>query len=326
MAQVTVFKLGNIGNPCCPCGGTPGTCIVGICVTDCGGSPIVGATVSVAASPTVTCTTTESPSPGCCPITLPEAGMFNVTASAPGFSTLTQKMQLDCSNIYTIALLPTDSPECCTFSATGCNDQTPCGATITIAGETYSLPATVCLTAIGSYPWTISAPNFNDATGTVTITSICGGCSGFTPPTLTPASGFECCVFFTGNSPADAIPETPLFLSDSVYGATMLTFDAGTNSWVGSISGASVAAGCGCPGGTTTIVYTVGCELGNIEITYTVDGDDCPAETGTAGFIDGSNGTVTITSCPFSATLVLNPCGPGIPSIYPSGATLLLTV
>jgi Carboxypeptidase regulatory-like domain len=314
---------------CCRCGGTPGTCIVGICATDCSNNPVVGAMVSVTpvgSGSGSSCTTTASPSDGCCQITLSAgAGNYNVTVSATGFSTLTQQMALSCSNIYTIALLPSPTTFCCTFSAIGCNGEPACNATVNIAGQTEPLPATICLTAVGSYPWTISAPTFNDATGTATITSLCGGCSGGAVDVeLTPASGFQCCAL--GNLfPAEALPDT-LFLTDSVYGGTTLTFD-GVSSWVGSISGANVAAGCGCPdGGVTTIVYTVSCDGAGVGITYSVDIGDCPSETGTPGFIDHSIGPADITSCTFVLQEVRNPCGAGLPSVYPNGTTLTVTV
>jgi hypothetical protein len=70
MGQVTVFKLGNIGNPCCPCGSTPPPqpCTLGC------EPPTTPLTVTLS-NPAADCTITQ----GCEP-----TQVFNVTVGEGG--------------------------------------------------------------------------------------------------------------------------------------------------------------------------------------------------------------------------------------------------
>jgi hypothetical protein len=324
-----ILGVPKSGSGCGCCSGEG--CSVTICVTDCSSNPISGATVTLTCTSTYTCTTGAE---GCCSINIGSAGTCSLSITASGLKPYSASVSFTCGSSYVYKLLPVTTTYCCEFSATGCNAQAACDATVTINGEVYTLPAEVCLPGAGTYPWTIQAPNFNNATGTVTIASDCSACSGApTTVTLTPLTNYYClsgCVL----PPPDALPAT-LYLTDTVYGPCTLAYDAGTQEWVGTTPNASFAGGCGCPAELFAITYVFAQTTCSFAVYYTGlggfgvnEGCPWPDPPGVGGFeSSGTSSTSSFTSCPWSFNFTLGPCSadPEIRGIYPDGSAITIT-
>ncbi len=316
MAWSSVGAWGT--SPNCCCGGGGCTCATEICVTDCPGTPINNITVTVGG--TQTCV---NPLGSCCFVCLDSlggAGTYQVVVSAPGYVTYNQSLALTCGGVATVQLLTTGSCQC-TFAANGCNFLPAPNATVTVAGGTYTLPVTLCITGNGTYTYTYSAPGFTSQSGTFTITSNCTGCGDFST-TLSPDSSHACC-----NNPTldagDAIPFT-IHVTDSLYGST--TINRSGPGWIGVLSGAAfpgTGAPCTtCPPNATEIQYSLsdnpffpnGCE---IQIGFLPDPSGfCPGMTGFAYFADAYGGTISATSNPWSITITTAPCSFYVGPLY----------
>jgi Carboxypeptidase regulatory-like domain len=326
-------------------GSTPPPCTVNICVFNCNtNSFISGASVKVTGHGTSVSGTTGSN--GCVSLSVPEAGTYQVQGSAPGLQSFDQSVSLACGLGAEIWLQESVS-SCFEFNSAGCDGgtNTAPGSTITIAGQTQALPATICITVPGTppppsttFPWTISAPNFQDKTGEVTLTGNCFAQGGPVVVGLTPAVGFTC---FCGGGNC-AIPATTLSLTDSVYGPATLSFSdvGGQQSWTGTLTGANYPGGLGgeCPAqDNVTITYNLICNINNdnaitLHVSYTsFAGSPCP-ETDEAGAVLGGCLDLIATTasfCPVNLTFELGPIpgGGGLSTctIYQSGATITVS-
>jgi hypothetical protein len=304
LSKLAVLGLGGLGGgskPCC-CGGGGCTCSTTICVESCSGSALVGATVTVGSLAPVTTGAT-----GCVSICLDSlggAGSYQVKVSDSGYIPYSNTLSLTCNGTKTTKLLPTGSPSIL-FQVYGCCSQVLPGATVTIAGATYTTDssgqASIGLTDAGAYPWSISKSRFDTTTGSTTI----GACPGTTDvtETLTAASGYECAPTNCAATItlADPIPDT-LTLTDSVYGAVTLTYLStapagfpatigGGIGWYSPGAGTSVTAlaACSCPSGGVTVWYFLGRSCfscveyptGVIAVAYgDVNASRCPHVTG----------------------------------------------
>jgi hypothetical protein len=251
-------------DPGCCCGGGGCTCPATICVTDCSGMPINGATVTV--STLAPCGTTGS---GCCQVCLDAlggAGTYPVMIAATGYTTSTTNVALTCSGTATIQLRTTaQGPSFC-ITVNGCCT-TLAGATVTIAGVTSTTTSSglVCWagTVAGTYTWSVSKARFVTQTGMFTISS-CSGGTQTQNVDLAAASGYVCagtgnpygcCVGLpSASQPAlnDPIPTT-LFLTDSIAGAITLTYSGGA--WTGTTTYTSPGGWCLMAGWTMIINY-----------------------------------------------------------------------
>jgi hypothetical protein len=325
-------------DPGCCCG-----CTVNIAVFNCNTDALVpGASVQVTGNGVSLSGTTGSN--GEVAFTLPESGDYTIQASALGTQTFLQVVPLACGQGADIWLQESTS-SCFEFSAVGCGGSgtnVP-GAILSIAGVTYSLPATVCLavpTALGSpppvsttFPYTVSASNYQDATGSVTLTGNCFAQGGPVAVSMTPAAGFVC-FCGGGNCP---IPATTLSLTDSVYGNVTLAFSdpGGIQQWQGTLTinypESRNSAGqilCQAANGVV-LTYTLSCgSVGlSMQVTYTSfqDGSNCPDETGTGSGFASSQG-VTASFCPMNLVFTYLALGSGgFFDLYPAGATLTVT-
>jgi hypothetical protein len=247
----------------CCCGGGGGCqCSTQICVEDCSGNPIVGATVTVGSLAPATTTTG-----GCvsfCLDALGGAGSYQTTVSDTGFFTFSNTKSLACDGTTTVKLLPNTGPPSVTFEVTGCNGAALPGATVEIGGSTYTTDVdgkvNVGITDAGTFGWEVSfPPRFVSQSGSVTLTS-CGS-FGNVAVQLLPASGFFCCQ--TIGCPFPWM-ET-LDLTDSEYGGTTVTYDPAFTLWTGTIP---------------------------VEFQANMNGSGCPASSGTMGYQWGGRATV----------------------------------
>ena len=280
--------MGTIGfSPGC-CGCAAPTCGITVCIKDCTGAAVGGATIGVTTTGggAVTSGTTDSITGCATSVNVGTAGTYRFQISKTGFRTVTRTQAVTCGGTYTFHILKT-TDGCSTLNIFGCCGYTdPAGslpgATVTVDGGTYTQPGRfaggVCLPIAdpGSYPYTATylspdgSSRYNVYSGTLTIGTLC------TPAaqvdiSLTPAGGYVCppwagstCSPTTcGPDTFDPIPTT-LTLIDSVYGTCALTYSATDCKWHGSLS-ASFPGGCArlpnpvcgiaCPPKTVTVQY-----------------------------------------------------------------------
>jgi hypothetical protein len=334
-----------------PCGCGPSGCMINIGVFNCNTAKFIpGAFVQVTGNGVNLSGVTGSN--GEITFTIPESGIYTVFGSALGTQNFRQAVLLVCG-LGTTIWLQESVNSCFQFTAVGCGGggtQIP-GATLAIAGTTYDLPATVCLSVPGNspppttvFPYTVSAPpTYADATGSVTITGNCFAQGGPIAVSLMPAPGFVC---FCGGGNC-AIPATVLDLTDSAYGPVTLAFGivAGQQQWQGTLTvnypgGIFFGGGITClPQNSVTITYTLFCTqpgaIPTLEIDYqqTIDQVGCPTFDGDPNSRKGSCILVLLTSssvCPVDLSFTIP--APGAPPedgqicfLYPDGSTFTVT-
>jgi hypothetical protein len=335
-------------DPGCCC--TEG-CNTGVGVFNCNTAAFVpGASVTVTGHGISISGTTGSD--GELAVTLPEAGDYTIQVSGAGSQVFLQSVFLGCTSFQgAIIWLQESVTSCFEFSAVGCGGEGTSipGAVLSIAGVTYSLPATVCLTVPTApgvppppstvFPYTVSASNYTDVTGEVTLTGNCFAAGGPVVVSMTPAAGFVC-FCGGGNCP---IPETSLSLTDSAYGNVTLAFSivGGIQEWIGTLTvnypGLPRVFDCS-PQDSVTLTYTLSCTSGAIpflEIDYQAFpsefGNVCPAADGTPNTSGGSCDPSFTTSsfCPLNLGFTVGPFvtdPPGVTcALYPSGSTFTVT-
>jgi hypothetical protein len=236
-------------------------CVTNICVVSCAGTAIIGASVTVDGGSPVTTAAGGCCSVNLCPGQKSGAKSHQVRVTAAGFYPYSNTVSLSCAGTYTVKMLPTSGAGSVIVSAFGCCCDALPGATVAIAGDTYTTDSsgqvTLGFTEAGTYPWTISKARFNSCSGSVTITSNCA--VGATASCcLTVAAGFACVNSGTVGSPVCCFPDpvpTTLNLTDSVAGGCSLTYD-GTQFWNGSVTfGFAGFAGLGAQDYTMTYQY-----------------------------------------------------------------------
>ena len=315
------FSLGGIGGGtrlqpgcCCSC-----TCNVKFCVTGCpSGSELIGALVTVKSGGVVVGTPCETADDGsghaCCTICLPAGeGTYEVIVSATGYVTFDGNIALTCDETVPIALQPTTAPSTVCFKVTGCCGVGMPGATVTLStGQSCTTDDTgACCFSIGqsgTITWTVSLPpRFANATGNFTLTACQSTTTNVTVP-LTAASGYIC-----GFNPYGwPVPTTAMDLTDSLWGAATLIWDA-VNVWFRWTGPAnSYPANASCPAGTLQITYTLkqsgGC-VPDLSATYPYDFcGDC-----SAGFFTWNDCEVP------DVTAATIPCADGSPTIGCAG-------
>lgn len=340
-----IADVGVCPGPMACCSGC--ACTVTVCVQGCGGGTIAGAVVTLGSLASLItqaggCTNTFCIDP------LGGAGSYLLTVSMTGYYTYSETKSVTCGGTITVKLLPITGQPSAIFTVTGCCGQPLPGATVTIAGASYTTNSSgqvsLGITDAGTYPWSISKARFVTKTGSLTLTACSAGGTAVNA-TLVPASGFQCGPGNTSGSAfphklADPVPTT-LFLMDSVYGAVTLTYSATpTPGWYGSLAVGTTPAICGCPGSGTTISYVLTqCPGGysssfpvhNIPFTSTA----CPTGppgTSAASLPPGGETYTMNPTTPFnwSATYASVTCTNGIQIvgtflIYPGGATITVT-
>lgn len=264
---------------CCGCApsscNTTFTLVDSCCSVSCN---LSGATFTVKSGGTTVATGTTGAG-GSVTLDLGTAGTYDVTVSYGG-STLTQSgVALACSS-YTYYYAG--------LHVIGCNLLGVPGATVAVnppAGITVS-PTSVTSDGTGlargfcyptpSLPYTITQSRFLSTSGTTTA---CDNVS------LTAATGYHC-------APCCAWPVCDtLSLTDSVLGATTLTYDAAVGYWWGTLD-FSFGGYCGCPASDTTVAY-IWPASGNCNMI----GVDHPTQTGA-----GNICTTGFLSCPAAGT------------------------
>jgi hypothetical protein len=333
------LSLGSIGSPCC-CGAG---CAVDVCVVDCSGNSISGASVSISAPGGPYTGTTVLGCTGY--ISIGTAGTYTTTVSkAGGYQTYTGSITYTCGGTTTVTLLATGATPC-QITVYGCNGCLLTGATVTVDGETYTTTAGVAsftLPGPGSYPYTVNATRFATYSGTFTVTSVCSGCS--TTVTLTPATGYVCATVLSCNCGLSAYPwPTTLFLTDTAWGSCTLTYNPTDQFWEGTIS-ISWTGDCGCAADAWDgIFYQLGCNGIGIVPIITDGGAQPPQCVNVAATnvpTDCYIQSQSLTAIPvdLTATIVACDCGQsqfgeyqcedgGVPNaaanvIYPAGATI----
>jgi hypothetical protein len=332
-----------------PCGCGPGGCRINIGVFNCNTAKFIpGASVQVIGLGIDVSGVTGSN--GIFSLTVPVAGTYQIIGSAPGLESFNQTVSVICGFGATI-WLQESVLSCFQFSAVGCgggNTQVP-GAILSIAGVTYDLPATVCLTVPTApgvlpppttvFPYTVSAPpTYADSTGSITVTGNCFTQGGPVPVTLMPAPGFVC---FCGGGNC-AIPATVLNLTDSAYGPVTLTFGivGGQQQWTGQLTVRYLGGTfLHCPEqDSVTLTYTLFCTQPGavpfLQISYQAfnDGLGCPAADGTPNTVNSACDVSPPTSSSFCPVNLVFSVGPFIVNppgttciLYPSGSTITVT-
>lgn len=254
--------MGKSGGGCC-CGGGGATCQICVNASVCFGSALSGATVKVSKSGTVLATCTTDGSGHCC-VTVPTPGPFHVDVSKSGYSTFSQD-GVACGSTVTALLSNTSAG--CEFEIFGCGIDNAAAAnncvnaTVTINGGSYSTTATsniVLLTLpIGTYAWSVSAYGHTTATGTITVTSVCGVI--FRLVTLTLDPGYVCPSAVQTDLPFP-IPKT--LFATTAAGTITLTYSSIPTpaGWFGcsTVSASNVITTCSpCALGTATIPYYI---------------------------------------------------------------------
>jgi len=340
----------------CCCGAPHDRCTVTICVTGCDGTPLVGAFVQVKKSGVLvgSCTTATG---GCCNVTILIADSntsFEIIISDTGYVTYDGFKTLVCNTTYTIKLRTVASGPTATFQVTGCGSVAPApaleGALVTLScgggGDTDASGIfETGITGTVTCNWTVSKNRFITQTGSFTNSVDCPG-SITISVVLLPASGYHCACSFL----PDPLPDT-LHLTDSAYGSTTLTYDAGSGLWIGTLAASYSAYQWGlsqnCVADTFTLTYYFPDGYCGTTVQYTIHGANgttsCPGSGPGSLSQTPSGGTTHTTSVPYSATSTFWGCDYVPPSIincsggvaahsgssfsplYPSDTTLSLT-
>jgi len=275
------------------------------------------------------------------------AGSYQVTVSESGYYPYSNTLSLSCGGTTTVKLLPTSGNPSIKFTVTGCCSQPLPNALVTIAGATYTTDSSgqvmLGLTDAGTYTWSVSKARFVTQTGSFTITACDAGGKSL-DVLLLAASGYVCGIAVEPQFPyalADPIPTT-LNLTDSVYGSTTITYNAGTHSYSGTLAVAATPVKCGCPTSATVITYTLQ-SVGTCAPEYesgfpyhAFGGVPCPFTTAIAGNETLPAGvTYTFTQNPtipfdWSVTYPVDACsfgasGVGTLFLYPAGGTITIT-
>ena len=258
------FQWLRMGSP--PASGGGSVCLLKCCVASCSGAAIVGAVVKVLDSGGGTLATCTTDITGCCTLDVSTMGTYQLTATASGFLDYSHKITVTtCPQTFNIAMQPTGtSTSTVTFTVFGCCSQLLPNAMVTIDGQSgltdSSGQVSFTITDVGTFPYNVTKSRFSPGSGEITVSSVCGSLDPGNNITLTlsPASGFTCAPL--GNNATLADPTTTtLNLTDSQYGAAVVTFD-GINSWTGTNTvSTSIGGGGLCPAGpvSVTITYTV---------------------------------------------------------------------
>ena len=227
---------------------------------------LVGAVVKVLDSGGGTLATCTTDITGCCKLDVSTTGTYQLTATATGFIDYRHKITVTtCPQTFSIAMQPTGtSTSTVTFTVFGCCSQLLPNALVTIDGQSgltdSSGQVSFTITDVGTFPYNVTKSRFSPGSGEITVSSVCGSLDPGNNITLTlsPASGFTCAPL--GNNATLADPTTTtLNLTDSQYGAAVVTYD-GINSWTGTNTvSTSIGGGGLCPAGpvSVTITYTV---------------------------------------------------------------------
>jgi hypothetical protein len=325
-----VFSLGKIGcSGACACDHGC-VCDTMICVKDCSGNPVDGATITVGSLAPVTL----GPTSNCetiCIDSLGGAGTYVVQVSKSGFTSYNQSLSLSCGGSTTVNLA-TSGNICnifpyCAWPGGGNNPKPYLGCTLTVAGVQYAQNMStggflVALTGNGSYPCTISCPDSCLYSGTLTVT---GTCTISCPidPVLSCGSNV-CC-------PGGVAYPTTLNLADSVYGAVTLTWDNALQLWTGTATVNYAGSGAGCFLCTAVtgviITYTWNCAALDISSTYTAGPLlPCPGIGGGSGLSYNGVSPSSMTNYPLDIVWTLPTCAsPYVRTLYPNGGTLILT-
>jgi hypothetical protein len=219
---------------------------VTICTQSCDGStPIAGALVTIAGSPTpppsgnppgtpIQCIMSQPPGstgPICCQLNVTTEGSYQLAVSADGFFTYSNTVAFKCDGTTTVNLAPSatgDNPPI-QFNVFGVCGQPLAGAIVAIGGASYTTDSNgivnVGITDPGTFPWSVSKSRFVTATGTAAISTLCGftSNSGVVSVTLAIADGFAPAPC-TSVVLADPVPTT-MNLVDSIYGGAALTWN-----------------------------------------------------------------------------------------------------
>ncbi len=217
------------------------SCEITVCVKDCIGTAIPGATVTLklVGETKSICTTNID---GCCTMawetecpTEPTAA-YDLIVSKTGYRTYKKYRSLTCGNTYTVVLLRDIDPPVVLFHIVGCCNQDLPGATVIFGDTEYTTDihgnVEIEVTEEGTYDWSVSKFRFVTKTGTITINP-CFDAGHSIILALDPGEGYHC-----GFGLADPLPET-LSLTDSILGATSLVwgFNAvqGLFGWMGTL-------------------------------------------------------------------------------------------
>lgn len=146
-------------------------CCITICIPNCvpaSYSVNISGSGGTIASGTITTTGTLTAN-SCITLNIGSPGFYTITVEGNGINYSQQQSMVCCETIF----LPFF---CAYFYSAGCHNLRTDGyvdATITINGNTYSLPATICFDAsqTSSWPWTASTPGFTDQSGTWSFSS-----------------------------------------------------------------------------------------------------------------------------------------------------------
>jgi hypothetical protein len=242
----------------------------------------VDVTFYKAGTSTVVGTGTSDASGHVCSPDLP-SGLYDAKVVKTGYETETVK-DLACGN-HGWYMKPTNYGA--NFTITGCNSQRLPGATVTLTGPATLVKTTDSLGQArftpevpGSYTYSVAKAKFDTITGTVTISSTCGGAATVNRA-LSPASGYRCCSvrMKTSDVPSPEPIPTTLVIS-SAGGTDSFPFAAATcfkaNCYVYPMSdvGASVTPDRrDCPpppvGNYVEIPPSIG--VRNSPVTYTLD-------------------------------------------------------
>ena len=298
MAQNKALRLGGIGSPCC-CAPSECACNTGVCVQDCHGAAILGATVTVASLPSAP--TVTGGCAGFCLDSLGGAGSYSVSVTKTGYTSYSGSKSFTCDGTAFVTLLQPgqgtkiefDVTGCCPVAGSGSGVAAPLpGATVTIDGQSYTTDATgkviVTIGKAGTYSWSASKDRFTTQTGSITVTA-CVALSPVITVTMVPAAGYHCAPQLstrTAVNLVDPVPDT-LHATDSRYGPVTLIYDVPTASWLGTLT-VTMPSSCFCTPRAVKITYTMNsCPVGNgfthtaIVITDHSIGCPCPCDPAT---------------------------------------------
>lgn len=237
----------------CCCGTSCQLCVT---VTNCSGTALSGATVTITQGGTTigTCTTNGS---GQCCVDVPSSGSYVAAVTLSGYTGSNKVVSVTCPAGASATLVATPDANRHRFFA-----QSPCdlagipGVVFTIDGGSYTTDASgFAYYAIpaGTYSWTATSPHpgLNNASGSKVHFSCFTSNWG---QLFTVATGYACicgCKFPISKSAS-------LSLTDSIIGSVSLTWDAGTSTFKGTIAGYGFPGFCGCAAKTTDVEYEFG--------------------------------------------------------------------
>jgi hypothetical protein len=197
-------------------------------------------------------------------ITSVSAGNHSYTLRLTGYNDATGTVTVTSGQTATISVTLVSTPGSISFSST------PSGASIYLDGTLVALtPATITGVSAGSHTYILRLTGYNDATGTVTVTS---GQTATISVTLTPVVTTGSISFASTPSGADIYLDGTLQTAKTP--ATITSVSTGSHSYILRLSGYSDATGTVTvtSGQTTTISVTLVSTPGSISFSSTPSG------------------------------------------------------